>query len=364
MDYEIVIATRNRTSALELSLPLMLRQQRLPKGIFIVDSSDDHKATAEVVDRICTDSPVPVTLEQAPRGLTLQRNIGLSRVNSPVVMFPDDDALWSPDVADRMMNVYERDKDERISAVCAAPAAVPPAGVLSGSAAGGYRMSFGARVRQWVAHPRTALERRLCADPFVVHGRSMWNARDLPDWFAEDDVVPVEYMTGYRMSFRTSVAKQVGFDEHLADYALNEDVDASFGAWRHGIVAGARQARVYHYQAPGKRASGRQLGVMEVLNRAYVVCKHAPLDAPARRTLKRFSRYKLLGYLGGVRSTFGRERVIGVRIAIAQLPKLLAASADELPQAYRTAWAACLGSQAAPTCPESRRAALTPTSQN
>ncbi len=123
MDYDIVVATRNRASSLKESVPRFLRQSRPPRRIFIVDSSSEDGQRAKIdglvreAQRFSRD--VDVELTRSPAGSSLQRNIGLKYVESPVVMFPDDDSMWWQATADNMMRVYEEDSGCRIGGVCA-----------------------------------------------------------------------------------------------------------------------------------------------------------------------------------------------------------------------------------------------------
>ncbi len=97
LEFDIVLATRNRQQVLQLSIPLMLAQNRLPRRFIVVDASDDHSAVRRVVqdafERTKTRAQLLI-LESPIAGSSYQRNIGLQYVESPVVIFPDDDVLW------------------------------------------------------------------------------------------------------------------------------------------------------------------------------------------------------------------------------------------------------------------------------
>jgi glycosyltransferase involved in cell wall biosynthesis len=334
LDHSIVIATRNRPAALRLSIPRMLSQARPPSQLIVVDSSDDHPATVAAVKESVGDHSVELTILQSERGLTRQRNLGLNQVTTPVVFFPDDDSIWFPGVAEAQMEVYEKDEEERIAAVCAAESPTPPPAWQPGGPLA-YQMRASHRFQQRIAATRSKIENVLFPDPAKLVGRSFWPAPgELPDWFMDYDVVLVEWMTGFRMSFRTSVIRKVGFDENFSRYSLFEDIDASFSAWKHGWVVGARRARVFHYRSPENRGQGRRLGAEQLLNKAYVVAKHTPLEHKARGKLRKFGRYKVLQYLLGARNQFGRERYEGAKAALAPLTNLSRHQGSELPSAY------------------------------
>jgi len=238
--YDAVIATRNRPEALALSLPLLLGQSRSPTRLIVIDASDDHEPTAQAIAKATQSFPGQVIVEAAPAGLTAQRNRGLTHVTAPIVFFPDDDSLFCPGAAEAILDVYERDRSGVITGVCASETPTPPGGILPETA---YEMSHEHRRQARFRGRRTRLRRRLAfLKPAQSLGRELNARRALPDWLATADAVPVEYMTGFRMTFRTDVICVHGFDEALTVYGLEEDVDASFSAMREGVVVAARRA--------------------------------------------------------------------------------------------------------------------------
>ncbi len=335
MNYDIVIATRNRPDALALSLPLLLAQTRLPRSVVIVDSSDDHGEVERAVKTAERNSEIPVDLVRSEPGTSFQRNFGLERAEAEVVFFPDDDSLCGPEVAERIMRIYECDPD--VAAVCAAESPTPPEGVLDHSP-GAYRMTPADRFKQRIAHTRAKVERRLAPDPFITLGAELISGRSRPSWLESENAVLVPWMTGFRMSFRREVIERVRFCEGLGRYSLFEDVDASYAAWRNGLVVGARSARIYHHKAPGSRAEPRRLGASQLLNRAYIVARHA--EDPGRwiGRVSRYARYKALQYAAGG----GGERLLGARRAIRRIPDIMRAAPAERDDVYRRAIEECL----------------------
>jgi hypothetical protein len=202
------------------------------------------------------------------------------------------------------------------------------------------------RMKQKVARQRFLLERRFCPDPFTVYGRSRCNAHGTPVWLSEQNAVPVEFMAGFRMSFRTRLIAEHGFDETLGRYALFEDVDASFSIMKDHLVVAAWDARIFHYRSPERRDAGMILGVMQILNRAYVICKHAAPGTEARRSLNKYAIFKLCIYLTETKSKFGRDRLIGAFRAYRCLPTLLEAPREELASTYLRLREQCLNAGA------------------
>ncbi len=327
--YEIVVATRNRPEALALSIPRFLRQTAAPARIIVVDSSDDPSGPRRAVEEAARGAPVEVTFIEGPRGASRQRNVGVELVRAGIVMFPDDDSLWATDTAEEFLRVYDLDTAGAVGAVCGLPVVGFDAIDATAAAGGRYRISTGDVLDVKVARYRRHLAARTLPEPFVVLGKSFHARWTLPPWCAEHDVVPVEWMTGFRMSFRTDAIRAAPFDENLSSYSLFEDACASFAVMASGrMVLAARKARVYHHRFPGKRGNGRTLGALQILNRAYAVALHSPPGHPARQALHPFSKGKCRSYLVRAFSRFGLDRYLGALAATREVPRLA-----EVPQA-------------------------------
>ena len=311
-----------------MSMPRFLRQTRPPARIIVVDSSDDPSGPERAVREASNGAPVEVTFVQGPRGASRQRNVGVELVRSEVTMFPDDDSLWADDTAAEFMRIYDLDEAGRVGAVCGLP--VPGFEQVDGpgTAGGAYRTSASHELDVRVTRFRRHLAARTVPEPFVVLGRSFHAGWTLPPWCGEFDVVPVEWMTGFRMSFRTDAIRANPFDENLSSYSLFEDACASFAVMNSGrMVLAARRARVYHHRFPGKRGNGRGLGALQILNRAYIVALHSPPGHAARAALLPFSRGKCRSYLVRAFSRFGLDRFLGARAATRHVPRFV-----DLPQ--------------------------------
>jgi GT2 family glycosyltransferase len=332
--YSVVIATRNRPEALRLSLPLLLDQSRQADKIIVVDSSDDQTQNKALVAQLSQQSAVPLLHISSPIGASLQRNIGLQLVSSGTVFFPDDDSLVLPDALEELMNIYDLDSDGLIGGVCSAESKTAPVGVLDQQTAA-YQMRLSDRIKARLARTRFALERNLVPDPFHVCAARKY--RRLPkaaDWLAAQNAILVPWMTGFRMSFRTELIRRTGFTEELGRYALFEDTDACFGILQSHLLVGARRAQIYHHKAPERRANGRAMGAMQILNRAYVLARSGEADQKMLAAMRRFSRYKILQYMVGARSGFGKDRLAGARHAYHLMPALFGAPADQLNRIY------------------------------
>ena len=330
-DYDVVIATRNRPEALELSIPLLLQQTPPPHKVIVVDSSDDHPAVKAVVEKCFAGAGIPLTIIHARPGLTAQRNIGLESVESEIVFYPDDDSLFFPDTAQKILEIYGMDSEKKLGGVCAAEAVASP--LADATQAVAYRMSDGDQAKNRRSHLRTRLEQTFYKDPFILHGRSFY-PQSCPDWYARHDVVPVEYMTGFRMTFRTESIRRRGFEEAFEGYCLFEDVDACFSVLEDQGLVGARQARIHHHKFPSARSNPYLLGFTQILNRNYVTAKHSPPGSAARGRATGYGLYKLLQYAVSCHRAMGRERFRGAWDALRASKSLFAAEREMLAEVY------------------------------
>jgi glycosyltransferase involved in cell wall biosynthesis len=336
MDFDIVIATRNRQDILKLSLATMLSQARLPARLIVVDSSDDHAATSKTVKNAVDSDRAKLDVQvifSAQRGTSHQRNIGLGLVESPIVFFPDDDALWFPGTAGAVMQIYERDVNATIGFIAPLASTVPPPGILE-MPKQPHRMEFRDRLTL-LLRPLRKAERSLFPDP--VNSDSWLSAGHhpaAPDWLSELNAEVCGPVAGFRMTFRSELIRSIGFDESLGQYALYEDYDATTRSLRDHLNVLARSARVFHYRVPGPRAPGRDFGIMAILNRTYIVCKHSTPDSAVRKELKRFLYWQVLRYSAQASTSYGRDRLYGAWHAFRNIGPLLRASNSELPAKY------------------------------
>lgn len=340
LTFDVVIATRNRPDALALTIPLLLSQSRLPEKLIVIDSSDDHAPVAKVVAETTAGHPVEIIVEHSEKGLTRQRNRGLAHVTADIVFLPDDDSLCHPGTTAAIMDIYERDTDRLVAGVNPADAPEPPPGVLDGAA---YQMSEAHRRMARTVRLRTRLGRAMTdlKPHFVIGNILVGRAPDLP-WLDQMNAVKVEWLTGYRMSFRSDVIKAVGFEEVFGGHALFEDIDASFAAARFGQLIGARNGRIYHHRFPSGRGNRYMLSAMAVVNLTYLIAKHgADLNlTPAERRQARAKtvshyRLRLLKALAqSLRDPGARDDLRGLRAARPEMDRLFAVPRDSLAQTY------------------------------
>lgn len=335
VEYDIVLVTRNRPVVLAISLPLMASQDTPPANFIIVDASDNHGDIKRTIEdlRLPIQKINFVVLHSTP-GITHQRNVGLTYATSPVVIFPDDDSLWFPDTASSLLAIYKKDIHEQIGGVCAGESAHPPPGSIKDKP---YSITWMDKLKiqnYKYVRPITA---KYFPDPLYFFEK----AKTPPSWLRDANATLSGPMAGFRMSFRRDLIRSIGFDESLGEYALSEDIDASLGILKTHMIVCASEARVYHYKFPANRTGGKELGMMQVLNRAYIVCKHNKPVSLARKHLRRYLLFRLFFYSLQFFSTFGRQKLRGSLCALPYIKRIQQANAEDLHNVFCSVRKSC-----------------------
>ena len=346
----IVVVTRNRHDALKMSLPLLTEQTRRPEEIIVVDSSDDPLPNRRLVDSLAARSGIPFHFVPSPRGMTLQRNIGLRHVTGDVVVFPDDDSLFFPDALEEFAKVYEADTDGIVVGVQLGNTRENPLHRGPSDGASGrapiipeYEKRSLPKLTEKAARLYyRRIEPAVAPSPLRRLKESLIEGVSLPEHFAALGCRLSADQEGYRMSFRTSAIRTRPFNETLTDYAFAEDRDACYGLRDLGIILTSPAPLVHHYQHPAPRHSGFRHGVVEVLNIAYIVCRHTEASSEVRRSIRPWINLRTLVAAGRSSSRYNRDRVRGLFAARRSLPSLLGASASELDKVYTAAMAKLL----------------------
>ena len=249
-----IIATRNRDEYLLDAVRSLVGQTVLPQELCIVDSSEEAP-TRPAIEQLCLEAGLALDyVHPAPRGLTVQRNVGIDRTTGDPVFLIDDDVWMAPDVHEEVLAEYGR----------------------WGSELGGVR---GVPVDPPMPGRLTILWRKL----FGLGG--WWpeaSGRMLPGFFVEGvassaGVRRLEYQNGWFMSYRRHVFEHERFDENLAGYGFKEDIDFSYRVARRGYVfVQTPRARIDHRKSPAERLSPFDRQRMSLANQFYLHRKHMP----------------------------------------------------------------------------------------
>ena len=249
-----IIATRNRPEDLLRTVESLVAQTILPAELCIVDSSEETP-TRPRIEELCSGAGIELDFHHpAPRGLTVQRNVGIERTQGDPVFFIDDDVWLAKDCHERILEEYDRGWPN-LGGVRAAPVRPARPSLLTRL----FRKVFG--LGGW--WPEASGKVRA---GFYVEGIS-------------ESLAPrrVEYMNGWFMSFKREVFEHERFDEALAGYGFKEDIDFTYRVSKRGYtLVQTPKAKCDHLKSPASRLNSHNLQRMNMANQFYLHRKNMP----------------------------------------------------------------------------------------
>ncbi len=270
LSWALTIATYNRRDILPKCLELGATQTRPPKQIVVVDSSTDWEATRDsILTQLAPKYPSIEWIYEpaALRGSAPQRNQAARLARTDVVFLIDDDSFMYPRCAEEIMKIYEADTRCQIAGVSAMsaerdPSEAPDAAPDSGDRAG----DIAPQKRKQATGFKQVVRRLLSADDLFVPYDENFPRNPLPPEVRGLRVGAPILMGGFSMTWRRDIVLKEPFEERMKRYSAGEDSDMSYRASRHGALAKAFDAWLYHAEASGGRLSPYTVAGLGVLN--------------------------------------------------------------------------------------------------
>lgn len=270
MIFTLIICTYKRQKAIQQLLNTVKEQSLYPHEILIIDGSPDLE-TQTFLEHTTYQNLKYFKVPDHERGLTKQRNYGISRVskNSEIVCFLDDDTLLDKDYFKNIIQTYQK-----------YPEALGVGGYITNEVVW-QKQSLDTKDTNAIfvfdnftrAEPlRFKIRKKLCLDsnvppgfsPLFSHGRSV---SFLPP---SGNVYPVEQLMGGVSSFKTSVFKTLRFSTYFDGYGLYEDADFSIRLAKIGKLYLNTAAQLEHHHDAAGRPNQYAYGKMVVRNGWYV----------------------------------------------------------------------------------------------
>jgi GT2 family glycosyltransferase len=214
-----------------------------------VDSSpepDTENELSDISEKV--EMPFDLVYIRSPKGLTLQRNIGIDISTKPLLYFLDDDARPLDDYFAKVREVFL--KDSTIAAVggCAANEMDKPI------------------PRRWRIRRTLRLVPR--TEPFIYNDAGTSAPTGLLKPFS--GIRDVDIFPGYAFAIRRSVCDSMRFSGFFDGYSYGEDVEMALRIRQKARVVSCGDARVIHRVSPGGRPPAFEKGRMEVRNRYFI----------------------------------------------------------------------------------------------
>ncbi|MEB2777521.1 glycosyltransferase family 2 protein [Algoriphagus sp. D3-2-R+10] len=268
MKLSVIICTFMRVESLELILDSIDKQNRLPDQVIIVDSSFNDSCKKLVENSNYSFVYSYTLVGEEFRGLTLQRNFGISKVDSSMdlVSFLDDDLVLKADYFEKIVSTFQKYES-----------AIGVGGIDlventffetdKKSPSFFYYELDGWFIKESLRNlVRKSFGLMSNKQPFVVppygHGRSV-----LPP---NGKVYAVEHFMGGIATYRLSLFKEISFSEYFQGYGLYEDFDFCVRALKFGKLYINTAAQVWHYHDDSGRPNFFKYGKMVVRNGWFV----------------------------------------------------------------------------------------------
>jgi glycosyltransferase involved in cell wall biosynthesis len=269
MKFSLIVCTYQRPNSLLQLLKSVQKQSLYPNQILIVDGSKDDNSLKIINDKNFLNLTY-FKVQEKDRGLTKQRNYGISRLaeDTEIVCFLDDDIILDTDYFKNLINTYEM-----------YPNSVGVSGYITNETKwhikskpevspeeffyDGYCRIEGSRF-QLRRKFGLAPNRKPGYMPNFSHGYSIGF---LPP---SGKVYKVEMLMGGIASYKKNLFKIIKFSTYFEGYGLYEDADFSLRASEIGDLFVNTSATLKHNHDTLGRPNDFKYGKMVVRNGYYV----------------------------------------------------------------------------------------------
>jgi len=297
-----VIATKDRPERLEAVIGTLIDQDQRPERVVIVDASAPRlELPGPVADR-ARRWGVELNVVHGRPSTSAQRNLGVELVDTPLVLFLDDDVTLEPSYTSVLLRRWEDAGLDRVGAMVGSPQVLRP-------------------------QPRAVgLVRRVLMLHYYDFGGKATRVRRsgklalVPNPSQEVTIPAVG--TGGAL-FRTDLVRRHPFDERFSGYAPGEDLEMSYRLSREAPILQTPAVKFLHAWDPRERESPsrwrlrgrcetsfrlRHAGRSPLDRAAFVVSIAAETILAGLDSLRERDSVHLTGYVGGVREAVCEER--------------------------------------------------------
>lgn len=303
----LVICTYKRADSLNTLLESVFFQECSPYEVIIVDGSPDDQ-TAQLVERLYRDSVRYFHVDSENRGLTRQRNFGISKVSplSSIVAFVDDDTVLTPSYFRVLEETFRNN---------------PEVGGVGGVAINEDYWEKIPDGKKLDPINYYSFEGYYTKEPLrnkvrnILHLNSPLNSFQMGDFShvrasgypLTGRFYEVDLLIGMSFAFRKEITDKQLFSLFFDGYGLYEDADYSIRALRYGKNLMHTGVQLAHYHHPSGRPDTFRYGKMVIRNGYYVWRLKFP-EPGAKAKLKWHTTAFLLTVIRGLNLITGPDR--------------------------------------------------------
>lgn len=270
MKFSLIICTYQRPKALLGLLNSVQEQELYPNEIIVVDASLDDATEIVLIEKKHKNLSYYL-VSKADRGLTKQRNFGISKVaeDSEVVCFLDDDTILEKDYFKNLITLFSCN---------------PNINGVGGVATNENRWKKKRPKKKYANKVYYEFENYVIkrGSRHILRNKLGLGSNELPGVMPEfsngtsygypltGKYYEVDLLIGMSMSFRKQVTDSIKFSTYFEGYGLYEDADFSIRALEFGENVLATNVQLEHHHHPDGRPNQYQYGKMVVRNGWYV----------------------------------------------------------------------------------------------
>lgn len=270
LQFTVIVCTYMRPEALLNLLQSVQGQLFYPDEILIIDGSRDKK-TEDAVDINVFKNLKYFLVSDENRGLTKQRNFGISKVNpdSDIVCFLDDDTILEADYFKHIIDSFQTNPDivgVGGVAINEYKWKLQEPNVFYNNKK--YYLFEGYYYKEGL---RNVIRNYFNLSPNLGSGKMPAYSHGRTSGFPiTGKTYEVDLLIGMSMSFRKSVFDNIKFSKFFEGYGLYEDADFSLRALQFGKNVINTNAHLSHFHDPSGRPNQYKYGKMVVRNGWYV----------------------------------------------------------------------------------------------
>ena len=270
MNFSLIICTYNRRKAIEILMNSIVTQSLYPNQIIIVDGSLNQE-TKTYFENVNFENLDYFLIDASTRGLTKQRNFGISKVHatSEVVCFLDDDTILDSNYFEELIKTYT-----------IFPNAYGVGGYITNEIKWESNFENCKKNKNYFTFDgfyrnedkRFVLRKALGLDSDVLPGLSplFSHGRSISFLPPSGKTYKVEQLMGGVSSFKKEVLETHKFSTYFEGYALYEDAEFTIRISKLGQLYINTNAKLEHHHDASGRPNQYNYGKMVVRNGWYV----------------------------------------------------------------------------------------------
>ena len=338
LSWSLVVCTFKREKVLPRCVRCAVQSSRRPSEIVIVDASPYWQSTRDAVlgEFEAANPDIHFVYVGARRAsLTAQRNQGLELATSDVAFMVDDDSLLFPDTAERIMEIYDLDRQKQVVALTPVFVSEVPDAHLNLVTPGHPARGHVGASESTASPIRKAMRWLLWSHLQLLPYNGREGVSPVPEHLRGFGLIPTRFSSG-SATFRTEAVREARFEEVLERYAAGEDWDISERIKRRGLIAFVPGARQCHLEAPGGRLSRKTVLMMRYLNFFALHVLHSNDLGRSRRLYRQFMWRRLISEALAdlVKGNFSIPRARGTWQAIQLRPMMFSRTPEQIRSWY------------------------------